>query len=68
MVKLKGKQYKIDFNKNKKLDKEDFKILAKIKKVAKALKKASALHKKQSKIIEKHIKEMKNGGSKKRYG
>jgi len=32
MVKLKGKQYKIDFNKNKKLDKEDFKILAKIKK------------------------------------
>ena len=27
MVKLKGKQYKIDFNKNKKLDKEDFKIL-----------------------------------------
>ena len=32
MVKLKGKQYKIDFNKNKKLDKEDFKILAKIRK------------------------------------
>jgi hypothetical protein len=32
MVKLKGKQYKIDFNKNKKLDKEDFKILSKIKK------------------------------------
>ena len=34
---------------------------------AKALKKASALHKKQSKVIEKHIKEMKRGGSKKRY-
>ena len=32
MAKLKGKQYKIDFNKNKKLDKEDFKILAKIRK------------------------------------
>ena len=32
MVKIKGKQYKLDFNKNKKLDKEDFKILAKIKK------------------------------------
>lgn len=32
MVKLKGKQHKLDFNKNKKLDKQDFKILAKIKK------------------------------------
>ena len=32
MVKLKGKQHKLDFNKNKKLDKLDFKILAKIKK------------------------------------
>jgi|TARA_R100000353_G_scaffold79290_1_gene59722 hypothetical protein len=32
MVKIKGKQYKLDFNKNKKLDKEDFKILAKIRK------------------------------------
>ena len=43
-------------------------MVKKIKKVAKALKKASALHKKQSKVIEKHIKEMKRGGSKKRYG
>ena len=42
-------------------------MVKKIKKVAKALKKASALHKKQSKVIEKHIKEMKRGGSKKRY-
>ena len=32
MVKLKGQQHKLDFNKNKKLDKQDFKILAKIKK------------------------------------
>ena len=32
MVAIKGKQYKLDFNKNKKLDKEDFKILAKIRK------------------------------------
>ena len=32
MVKIKGKQYKLDFNKNNKLDKEDFKILAKIRK------------------------------------
>jgi hypothetical protein len=31
-------------------------MVKKIKKVAKALKKASALHKKQSKVIEKHIK------------
>ena len=38
------------------------------KKVAKALGKASKLHKKQSKIIKKHIKEMKRGGSKKRNG
>ena len=36
-------------------------MVKKIKKVAKALKKASALHKKQSKIIENHIKEMKDG-------
>jgi hypothetical protein len=43
-------------------------MVKKIKKVAKALKKASALHKKQSKVIDKHIKEMKRGGSKKRYG
>jgi hypothetical protein len=33
-------------------------MVKKIKKVAKALKKASALHKKQSKVIEKHIKDM----------
>ena len=32
MVKIKGKQHKLDFNKNKKLDKHDFKILAKIRK------------------------------------
>ena len=32
MVKIKGKQHKLDFNKNKKLDKQDFKILAKIRK------------------------------------
>ena len=32
MVAIKGKQYKLDFNKNKKLDKQDFKILAKLKK------------------------------------
>ena len=32
MVAIKGKQYKLDFNKNKKLDKEDFDILNKIKK------------------------------------
>ena len=32
MVKLKGQQHKLDFNKNKKLDKQDFKILAKINK------------------------------------
>ena len=43
-------------------------MVKKIKKVAKALKKASALHKKQSKVIEKHIKEMKRGGSKKGTG
>ena len=41
-------------------------MIKKIKKVAKALKKASALHKKQSNIIEKHIKEMKSYGKKKR--
>ena len=32
MVKIVGKQRKLDFNKNNKLDKQDFKILAKIKK------------------------------------
>jgi|TARA_X000001036_G_C20185101_1_gene605103 hypothetical protein len=41
-------------------------MVKKIKKVAKALKKASALHKRQSKVIEKHIKEMKSYGKKKR--
>ena len=41
-------------------------MVKKIKKVAKALKKASALHKKQSKVIENHIKEMKSYGKKKR--
>jgi hypothetical protein len=40
-------------------------MVKKIKKVAKALKKASALHKKQSKVIEKHIKEMKSYGLRK---
>ena len=41
-------------------------MVKKIKKVAKQLKKASALHKRQGKIIEKHIKEMKSYGKKKR--
>jgi hypothetical protein len=41
-------------------------MVKKIKKVANALKKASALHKKQSKVIEKHIREMKSYGKKKR--
>ena len=41
-------------------------MVKKIKKVAKALKKASALHKKQSKIIENHIKEMKSYGRSKK--
>ena len=41
-------------------------MVKKIKKVAKALKKASALHKRQSKVIEKHIKEIKSYGKKKR--
>ena len=35
----------------------------KLKKVASALNKASKLHKKQSKIIKKHIKDMKRGRS-----
>ena len=42
--------------------------MKKLNKVAKALGKASKLHKKQSHIIKKHIKEMKRGGSKKRNG
>ena len=41
-------------------------MVKKIKKVAIALKKASDLHKKQSKIIENHIKEMRSYGKKKR--
>jgi len=43
-------------------------MVRKLNKVAKALGKASKLHKKQSNIIKKHIKEMKHGGSKKRNG
>ena len=34
MARIVGKQRKLDFNKNNKLDKQDFKILAKIKKYA----------------------------------
>jgi len=41
-------------------------MVKKIKKVAKSLNKASVLHKRQSKVIEKHIKEMKSYGNKKR--
>ena len=40
--------------------------MKKLNKVAKALSKASKLHKKQSDTIKKHIKEMKRGGSKNR--
>jgi len=44
-------------------------MVKKLNKVAKALGNASKLHKKQSNIIKKHIKEMKfYGGSKKRNG
>ena len=43
-------------------------MVRKLNKVAKALDKASKLHKKQSNIIKKHIKEMKHGRSKKRNG
>ena len=43
-------------------------MFKKLNKVAKALGKASKLHKKQSNIIKKHIKEMKHGRSKKRNG
>ena len=38
-------------------------MVKKLKKVAKALGKALKLHKKQSNIIKKHIKEMKRGRS-----
>ena len=41
-------------------------MVKKLNKVAKALSKASKLHKKQSNIIKKHIKDMKHGGSKNR--
>ena len=43
-------------------------MVKKLNKVAIALRKASKLHKKQSNIIKKHIKEMKHGRSKKRNG
>jgi hypothetical protein len=43
-------------------------MVKKLNKVAKALGKASKLHKKQSNIIKKHIKEMRNGRSSKRKG
>jgi len=44
-------------------------MVKKLNKVAKALGNASKLHKKQSNIIKKHIKEMKSyGGSKKGNG
>tara|TARA_Y100001937_G_scaffold57753_1_gene79153 strand:- start:858 stop:977 length:120 start_codon:yes stop_codon:yes gene_type:complete len=36
-------------------------VVKKIKKVAKQLKKASKLHKRQGLVIEKHIKQMKKG-------
>jgi hypothetical protein len=52
--------------KEKIIGEKNINMVKKIKKVAKALKKASALHKKQSNIIEKHIKEMKSYGKKKR--
>ena len=57
----------LDYYKEKIIGKRNINMVKKIKKVAKALKKASALHKKQSKVIDKHIKEMKSyGRSKKR--
>ena len=43
-------------------------MVKKLNKLANALVKASKLHKKQSNIIKKHIKEMKHGRSKKRNG
>ena len=43
-------------------------MVKKLNKVAKALSKASTLHKRQSNIIKRHIKEMKSGRSKKRNG
>ena len=55
--KVTGKRKKLDMDKDGKLTKKDFAMLRNKKK-----KKASALHKKQSKVIEKHIKEMKSYG------
>ena len=52
--------------KEKTIGEKNINMVKKIKKVAKALKKASALHKRQRKVIEKHIKEMKSYGKKKR--
>ena len=59
-------EYKVRLLERKNYWRENINMVKKIKKVAKALKKASALHKKQSNIIEKHIKEMKSYGKKKR--
>ena len=56
----------LDYYKEKIIGEISIDMVKKIKKVAKALKKASALHKKQSKVIEKHIKDMKSYGKKKR--
>ena len=56
----------LDYQKEKTIGEININMVKKIKKVAKALKKASALHKKQSKVIENHIKEMKSYGKKKR--
>ena len=52
----------LDYLKEKTIGEKNINMVKKIKKVASALKKASALHKKQSKVIEKHIKEMKSYG------
>ena len=52
--------------KEKTIGEKSINMVKKIKKVAKALKNASALHKRQSKVIEKHIKEMKSYGKKNR--
>ena len=52
--------------KEKTIGERSINMVKKIKNVAKALNKASALHKRQSKVIEKHIKDMKSYGKKKR--
>ena len=59
-------EYKVRLLQRKIIGEININMVKKIKKVAKALKKASALHKKQSKVIENHIKEMKSYGKKKR--